>query len=88
MKLVNLIVIFAFCFVICLGQDINLCYSENGWLELINDNTIVPISRENGRTTVFLQYSSTYKFKCVQNHSQAALKKSDITLGKIFILSF
>ena len=85
MKLVNLIVIFAFCFATCLGQNINLCCSENGYLELIYDNSIiVPVfPKEDGKNaTAFLHHASTYTFKCVQNHSQTTLKQNDLTIGK------
>ena len=87
MKLVNLIVIFAICFATCLGQTINLCYSESGYLELIYDNTkinVVPVSKQDGKNaTAFLPHASTYTFKCVLNHSQTSttLKQNDLTLG-------
>ena len=93
MKLVNLIAIFAICFATCLGQNINLCDSKNGYLELIYDNTqsgwnTVPVSIENGENgTAFLPHASTYTFKCVQNHSRTTLKQNDLTIGNLnFIL--
>ena len=87
MKLINLIVIFVFCFATCLGQTINLCDSDIGYLELIYDDNVsstfanLPVSRENGIATAFLPHASTYTFKCVQNHSKTTLKKNDLTLG-------
>ena len=87
MKLVKLIVIFAICFATCLGQNINLCYNEKGYLELIYDNTIVvPVSKqENENATAFLPHASTYTFKCVLNHSQTTLKQNDLTLGNVIL---
>ena len=86
MKLINLIVIFVFCFATCLGQTF-LCDSDNGYLELIHDDNVsssfanLPVSRENGVATAFLPHASTYTFKCVQNHSKTTLKQNDLTLG-------